>query len=94
LSFRRHRTVNSIYPDLLFGQEPVKIVDTGNRLLPVSDNHIAFSEAGAIGGAIGFQRDHQNTARDCEAVEQHLTAMEHNILSGNTDMAAPVLAVS
>ena len=38
---------SDLYPDLLFGQEPVKIVNARNRVLPVSNNDVAFFEAGA-----------------------------------------------
>src|SRR5262245_26083766 len=85
---------SNLCPYLLFGQEPMKIVNARYRTVSVTDNQVAFFEPSALRRSVGFQRNHQDTARHRQVVQQHLTTVEHNVLSGNADLSAPDLAVS
>src|SRR5207237_8744265 len=60
----------------------------------VSHNHIAFSQPGAMGRPFGFQRNHQDAARDGKAVLMHEPALERDVLSCNADVTPTDFAVS
>src|SRR5262249_44482690 len=75
------------YPNLLFNQEAVQVINARYRPPGISHKHIAWVHASSLRGAVRLHREHQNPARDWQGMATHQMAQERHVLSGDADLA-------
>ncbi len=77
------------HTDLLFGQEPVKLINARNSHAPESNDDVTFAQARVNGRAVLLNRDDHHAGFIGQTVEAHDPAEKPNILAAHADVTTP-----
>lgn len=73
---------------MFFGQELVKIVNSGNRVALESDDYVSFAHTSQSCRTVALERDDQDSTFNRKVVVAHNAARKLNVLTGQTYVAA------